>query len=390
MRKIFGAAMVLVMLLSCKQKKSDGKFEVTGKLTNAGGKTVYLIENSMFTRGRTIADSAKIGNDGKYSLKANPDEATAYTLQIEGSGADFATVFNDAKKISLDASFNAGSNFQTAENYEIKGSEASTQAKEFLSGVTMRLQQLYFSDMKADSLRKIKASDSLLMANDAQRIKFTEELKDFVSASIKKSTNPALTFYELGNYQPMAAQFGLKGIPNEEVDAIINDMVTKYPNHEGWAYIKRSISEKANKGWVGKEAPEIAMPDANGNIVKLSSYRGKYVLVDFWASWCGPCRMENPNVVAAYNKYKDKNFDILGVSLDNPGGKDKWLAAIKKDNLTWTQVTELKGWETSSVGVYGFGEEGIPYNILVDPQGKIIAEKLRGSQLDAKLAEVLK
>lgn len=188
----------------------------------------------------------------------------------------------------------------------------------------------------------------------------------------------------------MAAQFGLKGIPNEEVDAIINDMVTKYPNHEGWAYIKRSISEKANKGWVGKEAPEIAMPDANGNIVKLSSYRGKYVLVDFWASWCGPCRMENPNVVAAYNKYKDKNFDILGVSLDNPGGKDKWLAAIKKDNLTWTQVTELKGWETSSVGVYGFGEEGIPYNILVDPQGKIIAEKLRGSQLDAKLAEVLK
>ncbi|HRF23741.1 MAG TPA: DUF4369 domain-containing protein, partial [Chitinophagaceae bacterium] len=114
MRKIFGAAMVLVMLLSCKQKKSDGKFEVTGKLTNAGGKTVYLIENSMFTRGRTIADSAKIGNDGKYSLKANPDEATAYTLQIEGSGADFATVFNDAKKISLDASFNAGSNFQTA------------------------------------------------------------------------------------------------------------------------------------------------------------------------------------------------------------------------------------------------------------------------------------
>ena len=98
MRKISGIAIVFIMLLSCNQKKSDGKFEITGNLTNAGGKTVYLIENSMFTRGRSITDSSKIGTDGKFALKANPDEATAFTLQIEGSGADFATVFNDSKK----------------------------------------------------------------------------------------------------------------------------------------------------------------------------------------------------------------------------------------------------------------------------------------------------
>jgi peroxiredoxin len=142
--------------------------------------------------------------------------------------------------------------------------------------------------------------------------------------------------------------------------------------------------------WVGRPAPDFTLPDPNGNQIKLSSYKGKYVLVDFWASWCKPCRAENPNVVKAYNKFKDKNFDILGVSLDNPGQKDKWLEAIHKDNLTWTQVSDLKGWESMVVPIYDFGQVGIPYNILVDPGGIIIAERLRGAELESKLTELLK
>ena len=114
------------------------------------------------------------------------------------------------------------------------------------------------------------------------------------------------------------------------------------------------------------------------------------MLVDFWASWCKPCRDENPNLVQAYNKYKDRNFTILGVSLDKPGGKDAWMNAVMKDNLTWTQLSDLKDWSSPVVGLYGFGETGIPYNILVDPEGKIIAERLRGADLDSKLQEVLK
>ena len=116
------------------------------------------------------------------------------------------------------------------------------------------------------------------------------------------------------------------------------------------------------------------MNDINGKPVSISDFKGKYVLIDFWASWCGPCRKENPNVVAAYNKYKDKNFTILGVSLDKD--KDSWIQAIKNDNLAWTQMSDLKQWESAAVSTYKI--QGIPFNVLIDPTGKVIAQELRG------------
>jgi peroxiredoxin len=137
---------------------------------------------------------------------------------------------------------------------------------------------------------------------------------------------------------------------------------------------------------IGVVAPDFTQNDPDGKPVSLSDFRGKYLLVDFWASWCGPCRKENPHVVNAYNQYKDKNFEILGVSLDNPGGKQNWLNAIQKDGLTWPQVSDLKGWQNAVALQYNV--QSIPHNFLLDPQGVIIAKNLRGEKLTAKLKEI--
>jgi peroxiredoxin len=136
---------------------------------------------------------------------------------------------------------------------------------------------------------------------------------------------------------------------------------------------------------VGGEAPDFAQNDPDGNPIQLSDLRGKVVLLDFWASWCGPCRRENPNVVKLYEAYKDKGFEILGISLDKDKGR--WLQAIEKDGLKWLHVSDLKGWKNEVGQLYGVSS--IPHTVLLDAEGRIIAQKLRGPALEQKVAEIL-
>ena len=157
---------------------------------------------------------------------------------------------------------------------------------------------------------------------------------------------------------------------------------------DGTSYVQQieSMIARMEKVQVGSEAPDFTLPDVSGNPVSLSSFRGKYVLVDFWAAWCPDCRKENPNIVSAWKKYKNKNFAILGVSLDR--NRDQWLAAIEKDKLTWTQVSDLKYWSSGAAVLYCI--RWIPMSFLIDPEGKIVAIGLEGEELHNKLEELLK
>ena len=171
----------------------------------------------------------------------------------------------------------------------------------------------------------------------------------------------------------------------DEIEPLFLAIDAKYrETSTGKAFAQRISAAKNIQ--IGKKAPDFTQNDPNGNPIKLSDFQGKYLLIDFWASWCGPCRQENPNVVKAYAEYKDKGFEILGVSLDYKDGKEAWLAAIEKDGLTWPQVSDLKGWNNAVSSMYGV--RAVPQNYLLDPQGIIIAENLRGDALGNFLKDI--
>jgi len=209
-----------------------------------------------------------------------------------------------------------------------------------------------------------------------------EKLSEIYGDYVKKNSNSPIALYALG-------LFAGNDIDVEKVEPLYNSLsATTRSSAAGERFSKKLAIVKATS--VGAMAPLFSQADTTGKEVTLASFKGKYVLIDFWASWCGPCRAENPNVVAAFNKFKEKNFTVLGVSLDDEerDGHKKWLAAIAKDNLTWIQVSDLKFWENEVARQYGI--QSIPQNFLLDPTGKIIAKNIRGEELHTKLAELIK
>ena len=393
MRTVIVAAFIACVLMACGGASKEKVLVVSGIISNNTANMIYLEKIPTGGAQPMISDSAKIDKDGRFSLKGEMGESVIYNLRLDQNRFPVVSVINDAEKMNLNIHLSKENN-EFAEKYEVEGSPASQKMKDFLFTFNKSLQTIFPYARQIDSLHRLGAADSVIYPLIAAQKPLADELKKYSRDAILKANDPALIVFELGYYQETANRggFGLEPFSNDEVMDVVNKTASKFPSHEGIASVKATLDKQMSPpmpvSWVGKEAPDFSMPDVNGKETRLSSFRGKYVLVDFWASWCGPCRQENPSVVKAYQQFRDKNFTVLGVSLDRPGQKDKWLKAIKDDKLTWTHISDLQYWGSPVVALYGF--DGIPFNVLVDPEGKVIGEGLRGQALEAKLAEVLK
>lgn len=324
-------------------------------------------------------DSASV-KEGRFTFKGTIKEpAMANLMMVISEPAldmprtmkrDVLTLFLDKGTITINTQ-------DSISNAIVKGSKAND-AYEKLNNM--------LQDVTAQIKTLQKEYRQLYMSKDEEGMKKLEPRFDELEAKEKSITrayldkNPAspIALYALNEYA------GYEINPTD-VEPVFNKLSKKVKRSQaGQAFIKRLNAAKRTA--VGQPAIDFSQTSAEGKPVSLASFRGKYVLVDFWASWCGPCRAENPNVVRAYSKYKEKGFEVLGVSLDDK--KDKWLAAIQMDNLSWIHVSDLKGWRNAAAELYSI--RAIPQNLLIDPQGVIIAKNLRGEALETKLGEVIK
>jgi thiol-disulfide isomerase/thioredoxin len=374
--KQIGIFIPVVLLAACSNTNPDKEFELKGKLTNAHGETLYL--EHMSTTVVNVIDSATLNNNGEFLMKTNKvKDIGFYRLKITNS--NFTTfIFSPGEKVSV-----TGDAGNLVASYNVTGSQESELLME-INKVSIKnyyqrdsIQKAYQATMNGGSKSPAQL-DTLAKSAEGQFGKLVQDYNDYLKNFITKHNT---TFASLAAVQQLSMEDFLS-----EYIKLDESLFSKFPTSE---YVKAFHANVVAKAAVtiGGRAPDITMTTPEGKTLSLSSLKGKVVLVDFWASWCGPCRMENPNVVAAYNKFHPKGFEIFSVSLDKD--LDRWKMAIEKDNLIWkNHVCDYKGWQSPVVQQYGFN--GIPYNVLIDKEGKIIGKALRGADLEKKLEEQFK
>ncbi|HLT08469.1 MAG TPA: TlpA disulfide reductase family protein [Cyclobacteriaceae bacterium] len=356
----------VLSLLACGSgtQEFDGAVSIKGQLKNQPEGYVVL---SRYEEDRSeVVDTIPVSDKGEFEYQVSLDGPGFYELDLYGQKVARLALYNEDVKVEYD--------FDNEDSFKATGSHDTDQILKVDALVEQYQEEInqlnseYYEAMSARDQQAIKAiqDKSLeIAANHSNRVKETIRSMD-------------------GSFASLAAVMMID--PNTEfefLDSLISGLDQKYPNTKTIVSLRQQLDEMRSLS-VGQLAPEIALPNPEGELVKLSDLRGKFVLIDFWAAWCKPCREENPNVVRLYHQYKDKGFEVFGVSLDRT--KEAWVGAIEEDGLEWTQVSDLKYFNSEAAATYQIN--AIPATYMLDPDGKIIAKDLRGASLEGKLREL--